>query len=248
MKAAVLNDSYRDAMVSIDSICSCYQDMFRVRQPSHIVNELKYILDNYIDNSIEHVKDFFRDKTVVDVINYIYKSENTKYKHNIVNVIDINMAKSLYDEYFGGLCEFVELCETIKKDDIVSDGIQISSILDKIQNSFVKDKEYIDSIFGGKLNSAAEENIYDAMSQLEYLITYIKGIKNTIKCVDRLFLPEFKTDENDINHLKVLAVTLFVKSLIDYSENVIMNTMTLFKAIVSEDKLTKPDTSMKIFY
>ncbi len=113
----------------------------------------------------EYIKSFFCDKT--DKIKEIYQSiREDKFPYNKITIIDVNMAIHCYSDYFTGLLQFAKKIADLKD----TDTIDPSSVTSTIDNVKTRDRDFIDSLFGGERNPVAEVNIDTSMVTVEAFI------------------------------------------------------------------------------
>lgn len=148
---------------------------------------LKSIFTKYMDG----LRSFFSNKKAE--IQSIYKAiRNKEFPNNRVSIIDINIASSIYFDYFHGLVDFVSRVGNLQTTDDVSKDV----VVNKLNTVETKNRLFIDDLANGKNhladnsdnNELCEEcDINSAMKNVEFLVSlnslfddYVYKIKEVI--------------------------------------------------------------------
>lgn len=154
-------------------------------------NDLKKIYDHTLDNDMkfqspeacimniqEHIKsckefisNFFSKKEVGDGIKYFYKLIREKDGLNTIKIVDLYYVANLYDEYNTGMLDFLNDVITLVNYNYQNET-EKTRCEDLLEKAKIKDRTFIDSIFGGENNPKKDVTITDAIKNIEFLVDY----------------------------------------------------------------------------
>ena len=122
------------------------------------------VIDEF-NNFSNLIKEFFvgKEEQIKNIYNII---RNNSLPYNRIKIVDVNMARHLYNEYLEGLKEYADKYTSLREGDNI-DKEAISNMTNRVSE---RDTEFIDSIFGGEKNPEAEADIDTAIKNVETLI------------------------------------------------------------------------------
>ena len=187
MQYGKFNDDIRTTRESAEKVYFYSNDVDKIK--CEILSELNFYASL--------IPDFFSYNREAKQIKDMYeKLKSLDYSRNkVINCIDVPRAGCLYKEYFDGMVEFIN-----KYLNSVDDR-------DTLQNQLITaikcDPLFIDSLFGGKNNEPANEELTEAVKNVEYFVDYLDMItymRKNIACIcDRCH------DDAHINVLRLIA-------------------------------------------
>lgn len=134
-------------------------------------------LEGCLDYYESFIPEFFSSNGEAVGIRTMY--ENIKEDMEVVvgestiHAIDVNKGSYMYDEYLEGMIQFIK---ELKSCDVIQESDQ-SIYVDKLNTAKKNDSIFIESLFGGKLNSIEEMPVSEAVTNVEFLIDFIPKIK-----------------------------------------------------------------------
>lgn len=163
-------------------------------------------------------------------IKEIYEGiRNNDYEGKTIQDIDVIKASEIYKEYEAGMLQFI--------DDIMnSDVNQSDDNKQKLNDATNKNEEFVLSIFGGDRNPLADENVSDAMKNVEFLVDFINNIQDAFAKCNEL-VSKCISGENEIYDG---CCVLYMKSYSLYAKCVLAN---IFDSINKIQNLSKVPTS-----
>lgn len=132
------------------------------------------------------IPEFFSYNNEALKIKSLYKRlRELDYSRNrVIPCIDVCRAGNLYAEYFDGMRSFIhkfidEACST--------EPTNLPLMEKQLNTAIQADKMFIDSLFGGKNNEACNEELTEAVKNLEYLVDFIDVITEIHESIDSIF-------------------------------------------------------------
>lgn len=193
------------------------------------------------------IPEFFSYNNEALKIKALYKKlKELDYTRNkVISCINVEQAGCLYTEYFTGMCAFInnyinEAC---------SDNSTNLQLMEKqLQTAIQADQIFIDSLFGGKNNEVCNEELTDAIKNVEYLVDFLNVLNsmrenlNTICCKAETVFTKYDYIIN--------AVRLIANSTCSISNRIICTIMDTYNDINNslDDKSgTQADNTFKVF-
>lgn len=197
-----------DEMSSRISLCTTY---------SEYVNLITIEFKIYSDI----IRSFFVGKQEIIKSIYLFIKNDNK---NIKDVLDINMSKHMYFDYFEGLYEYIKNLTCITSDH----DIDVEDIMRKNDEIMSRDKDFINSIFGGERNEREDSSISDAMKNVELLIDIEENTFDFF--IDKITKICGKNDTFDTKYKYVIekGIDLFVNSIRYFVFNVIIEILNSY--------------------
>lgn len=191
------------------------------------------------------IPEFFSYKNEAVRIKALYKKLKTlDYARNkVLSCVNVTCAGYLYDEYLSGMYSFID--NFFKE--VRSNGQNIPLMEKQLQTAIQGDPLFIESLFGGKNNEVVEEELTDAISNVEYLVDFLEKINGMNQMVNDVcnIAIEFPSYEYSIDTIRLIA-----NSTCLFSNRVIGAIMDIYEAIHNklDNKDDKPvDSSFKVF-
>ena len=156
----------------------------------------------------EYIKLFFCDKE--DEIKGIYQSiREDIFPFNKITSIDVNMAMHCYSDYFKGLIQFAKKVADLKDTDDI-DPVSVANTIATVKS---RDKDFIDSLFGGERNPEITADIDTSMVTVEAFIQLSKSFDEFDLVMHTITLDATKSNSKKYNEavldgLKVYAISV----------------------------------------
>jgi len=231
----------------IDKLMAIRSDSEKSYSDSNEVNTIRQKAMEELDCYARIIPEFFSYNNEAVRIKELYKKlHNLDYTRNkVISCIDVQRACCLYEDYFNGMIKFVG--DFINE--AGSGGENISLMEKQLQTAMNADGLFIDSLFGGKNNEYDNEELTNAITNVEYLVDFLQKIKDMQHIIADTCDRATKTSvtyEYIIN-----AVRLVSNSTGMFSNRVIKSIMDTYEAINNclDDKPVKTvnTTSFKVF-
>jgi hypothetical protein len=219
--------------MNIDVFTSRLDEIYKSHEGDHVNSdrtpkETLALLADELTNYKKFIPDFFSHNGAANNIKYIYaivgKNENPD---ATITCIDTIRASDIYNEYNRGMVDFVT--EVIADANYNCDNIdKHGKFRDSLERANTRDKEFIDSIFGGEHNKAEEKSLSDALLNIEVLIDFIHRIDDTIKrATDVVNGVENPNSSELINQ----SIHLLYRSIVYYTYKMISTIINIYGMI-----------------
>lgn len=178
------------------------------------------------------IPEFFSKDAEGSNIRALYeKMEDKTYSDKKINLVDLSISESVYDDYLNGMYTFVSDLNTA----VITES-DVDTYSDKLNSAREKDSMFIESIFGGTLNPVEESTLKEATDSLEVLINLIPKI-DTFYNKSVILSESMKNDNALINS----SVEMICESVGNYTYNMIKHVMDTYYDVM-ESFNDKPDT------
>lgn len=211
---------------------------------------IKTIFDNANQELLTYtniIPEFFSYNKEALKIKALYKKlKELDYTRNrVIPCIDVNRAGCLYMEYFTGMCTFInkfinEAC---------SENPENLPLMEKqLQTAIQADPIFIESLFGGKNNERCDEELTDAIKNVEYLVDFLDvltNMRNSVATICDKAMPIYEK-YGFILH----AVRLVANSSCAVSNRIICTIMDTYNDInccLDDKPVTHVDNTLKVF-
>jgi len=180
-------------------------------------------LKNELNAYKEIIPTFFSRNGESSGIRSMYEKVNDPtYNKKNINVVDLNITESIYDDYLNGMYTFIQDLNTVVTTESASDAYDY-----KLKVAKENDPLFIESIFGGQLNEEVECSIKEAADNLEILINFIPKI-DTFYNRSLILSESMKSDSPLVKD----SIEMICESVSNYSYNIIKNVMNTYYSIM----------------
>jgi hypothetical protein len=180
------------------------------------------------------IPEFFSKDAEGSNIRALYeKMEDKTYSDKKINLVDLSISESVYDDYLNGMYTFVSDLNTA----VITES-DVDTYSDKLNSAREKDSMFIESIFGGTLNPVEESTLKEATDSLEVLINLIPKI-DTFYNKSVILSESMKND----NALISSSVEMICESVGNYTYNMIKHVMDTYYDVMESFNDT-PDTDI----
>lgn len=181
------------------------------------------------------IENFFIDKK--DSMTKIYDIIKTNaMPYNVVQVVDVLKSLSMYSDYFVGLLEFANKVVSLRD----TDDINTDSIQNLLGNVSEKDKEFMESIFGGERNPVTSSKLGTAVLNVESFIQILENIKNFRLAANKIVNV---ADTNNSEKYKIsvnCGICIFMTSMSTFVCKCLQEVVHTYEEIMSSIKERTP--------
>lgn len=162
----------------LDAIRKQSEDVYK---NSNDIDEIKKKVLNELVCYTHIIPEFFSyDREAIKIKELYKKLKDLDFTRNkVISCVDICKAGCTYNEYFEGMVTFIN--DFISKAQAENEDLTL--IEKQLQTAIQGDPLFIDSLFGGKNNEPVEEELTDAIKNVEYLVDYFETLKTMTKTV-----------------------------------------------------------------
>lgn len=169
------------------------------------------------------------------------KAYNRVVVESAVDWVDLNIARTAYEDYLSGMCKFIEeACGYCIDED--SYQAESATCTEKMNVAKENDGSFIDSIFGGCNNNKQTGTLLESVGNIEYLIDFMDTIKQeSIQC-DEMLTKIKSSQPNDSTGLLMESARMMTESMNHYVFNTVQNVFDTYNTIhnVLEAGVQKP--------
>lgn len=185
------------------------------------------------------IKDFFSQDKEKNQIREMYENireDMLDTDRKVINVVDVSKSTSMYKEYLEGMISFINDGINIIKEGKEDAIHKFKDQLNKAENN---DSIFIESIYGGNLNTAVESNLDDAVTNIECLIEFIDDNKSMINECTKIHdsINDIRSDEKG---LLLESADMLYESINNFSYNTLNN---IFKTYCSINDALSSETT-----
>jgi hypothetical protein len=231
-----------------DRLASTREESERICKTVECVKTICDTADKELDLYANIIPEFFSYNKEALKIKALYKKlkELDYIRNKVIPTIDVVHAGFLYNEYFAGMNAFIHKFI----DEANSEKPENLQLMEKqLQTACQADPLFIDSLFGGKNNVVADEELTEAIRNVEFLVDFLPIIDNmrmSIKSICEKALPL-----HDKYGFVIHAVRLVANSACSVSNKIINTIMDTYNDIncCLDDKPVVPqkDITLKVF-
>lgn len=177
----------------------------------------KFRID-YIPTFARFIPDFFSKNVEAENVRLVYQTlRENEFPGVTKTCVDVYRASEIYHEYVRGMVDFLnEIIECSNTAFSVDEETKFRDLLTKARE---KDYDFVKSCFGGDINPPVEENLRDAVKNVEMLIDFNDELTSFKQMSETLAGSINEVDDD--NELLCEAITLYIKSVIYYCYNMI---------------------------
>lgn len=174
------------------------------------------------------IPEFFSKKGEAEGIHKMYDdvtNESTK----TVDCVDVRKSSNIYEEYLEGMMTFIN---DIRHINIQNDNVEFDQFTEKFDTAKKNDSIFIQSIFGGNINSKQTVPIKEATDNVEFLIDFIPKI-SSMKSQCTALATEMAKEKNDLKKgLLEKSVTMMIESVGNYCYSTIKSIFETYTDII----------------
>lgn len=212
------------------------QDIDQTKSPLEISSLTIGLFNDYS----EIIKTFFCGRE--NEIKRIYEAiRGDMYPFNKVSIIDVNMAIHCYSDYFKGLLEFANKISKLNDNNSV-DPESVSKTLEMVRG---KDKNFIDSLFGGEINPEITTDIDTAMVTVEAFIQLDKSFSEFVSVTKSVTNRAAASNSTKYNTQVMEGLRVFVSSFAYYNFRCIKEIVKTYNDIITSIASRTPARGVK---
>lgn len=201
---------------------SKYED---IKNVDDVTKELEIKLKAFKDI----IPEFFSKYAQADNIKRIYQLISSGKENNIeITCINNTNAMYKYEEYYRGMIDFIN--EFIMSCNINKENDTYKKLVSEAQN---KDKNFIDSLYGGELNPPATMELSEAVQCIETLIDFIPQIDH-FKTLYLDTVNNIEKDERKSNEVIIGIYIILLKSVQYYCYKMIDSILHTYNTILNK--------------
>lgn len=195
-----------------------------------VISEATYFTDS--------IKNFFSNNGEAAGIKSMYESikeDMISDSPKVISCVDINIGSSMYKEYVEGMVKFID---DFKNAIMENKADELSKLKEQLSVAKNNDSIFVESIYGGQLNSIKETRLDDAICNIEYLIEFNDDISNMINECTAIHESFESIDDSEDKDSLIEAANLLYESIDNFSFKTLNN---IFKTYCSiNDSLSSP--------
>lgn len=192
------------------------------------------------------IPEFFSyNNEAVRIKNMYKKLKELDYTRNkVIPCINVKCASYIYREYLDGMINFI--IDYHKK--ICCNSEDLPLMEKQLQTAIQGDPLFIDSLFGGKNNEITEEELTDAVSNVEFLVDFLEFLKYMENNIHQVY--NHCCEQNSENTSITNCIRLIANSTCCFSNRIISAIMNIYEDInntLDGNIKVSVDTSFKVF-
>ena len=197
-----------------------------------------------LDHYMAVIPEFFSYNNEAVRIKMMYKrlKELDYARNKVIPCVNIEAATRIYNEYFDGMINFAK--DYIQA--LSSSNNNLALMEKQLQTALQADSMFIDSLFGGKNNESTNEELTEAVKNVEFLVDFIDWLKSRKETINNLCNNCSSADRKAC----APVIGLVASSVCRFSNRVISDILSIYEAINDslDDKQVKlPDATFKLF-
>jgi hypothetical protein len=230
-----------------DRLNSVREESERVYKTSECIKTIFDTVDKELSVYTKVIPEFFSYNNEALKIKALYKKlkELDYVRNRVITCIDVDRAGHLYMEYFTGMCTFIDKFIN----EACAENPENLPLMEKqLQTAIQADPVFIDSLFGGKNNERCEEELTNAVKNVEYLVDFLNTLNDMRNAIATICDKAIPVSEKYgfILH----AVRLAANSACSASHKIICTILDTYNDIncsLDDKPVVQVDNTLKVF-
>jgi hypothetical protein len=201
---------------------------------------LRKFVAEYLANYASFIPDFFSKNGDAENVRAMYRTlRENEFPGVTITCVDTYKASEIYNEYLHGMVDFLK--EIVDCSNSVFSVHEEQKYADLLAKAKEKDYEFVKSCFGGNMNSPVDEDLRNAVKNVEMLIDFDDQIYKFKTTAGNL--TSSITDVDADTELLCDAVYLYIKSVVQYSYLMLTNVFDAYHKIsqIITNQAPKPE-------
>lgn len=193
---------------------------------------------NGMDSFQKVIEDFFAKDGEEARLREMFKYLKMDKDYKPVDCLDVNYSSKIFEDYNEGMKKFLYEIFELRN----TDKSTLNEYEKNLSIASENDSQFIESLFGGVNNQRRSEDVRDAVSNVTFLIDFIKSLQDYKNDVSSLISDEqYSTDS-----IQARCCKLYLSSITNYCSQMINEILSTYYKILKsienrEEKKKGPD-------